>query len=157
MKELWEILGVFALSAVKFGIAGVPAAVFAKFSFFKAVLVTTCGGITGAVVFTHLSHRIIHFYFKTKDKLQSKKPAVPKKKFTATNKLIIKAKQKFGLTGIAIITPLIMSFPLGCFVAVRYFHNRQKIILFMSVCTFGWSMLLFVFYNFFYHHIRSFF
>ena len=155
MNEIWEILSVFVLSAIKFGFVGVPAAVFAKFSFFKAVVVTTSGGITGAFVFTYLSHWVLTVYFKTKQKVLSNKPVKAKKKFTVTNRIIVLVKQKFGLVGIAVITPLILSFPLGSFVAARYYHNIQKIVLYMTVSTFIWSILLYFFYNYFYQKIFS--
>lgn len=157
MKEVLEILGVFALSAVKFGIAGVPAAVFAKFSFFKTVVVTTSGGIAGTLVFTYMSDFLIRSFRKIKQKTTADKPVKPKRKFTATNRLLVKVKQKFGLTGIAIITPPILSFPLGVFIAVRYFQNKQQIILYMAISTFTWSVVLYFFYHYVYSSISSLF
>lgn len=153
MNDFWEILGVFALSAIKFGIAGVPSAVFAKFSFFKTVVVTTGGGIAGSIFFTHLSYWIINVYSRIKEKTIEAKRIPPKPKFTRTNKFIVLTKRKFGLLGISIVTPPILSFPLGVFVAVRYYHDKQRIILYMAVSTFIWSILLYFFYNYFYQKL----
>ena len=153
MNDVWEILGVFALSAIKFGIGGVPAAVFAKFSFLKTVVVTTSGGITGAMFFTYLSKWVLNIYCRIKEKRIKHQSIVQKKKFTRANKFIVSTKRKFGLVGISIVTPPILSFPLGVFVAVRYYHNKQKIIIYMAISTFIWSILLYFFYNYFYQII----
>lgn len=155
-QYLLEILGIFLLSAVKFGIAGVPAAVFAGFSFFKTVTVTTTGGIVGTVFFTFLSKWFIDFYHRMKEKIFGKK--VKKKKvFTRTNRLIVTVKMKFGLLGLSILTPSLLSFPLGVFLAVRYYHNKQKIITYMSISTFLWSVILYFFYNGLYEKVKNFF
>jgi hypothetical protein len=150
MKEVLEVLGIFALSAVKFGIAGVPAAVFAKFSFFKTMVVTVSGGLVGTLFFTYLSDWVLDGIERIRLKFRKGKPAPKKKLFTRSNRMLVKVKAKFGLIGLAVITPLILSIPLGAFLAVRYYHNKQKIILFMSVSIFCWALLLYFFYNFFY-------
>lgn len=157
MNEWLEILVVFGLSAVKFGVAGVPAAVFAKFSFFKTITVTTAGGITGTIIFTYVSDFIIKSYKKIKQKVVEKKPRKRKKKFTITNRIIVNVKQKLGLTGIAIITPLFLSFPLGVFVAVRYYQNKQLVITNMAISTLAWSVILYFFYHNVYDKISSWF
>ena len=134
--EILKILSVFLLSAVKFGIGGVPAAVFANFPFFKAMLITISGGMTGVVVFTYLSDWINH-------KLQKMSSGKPKKKFTLTNKTIVYVKKYFGLIGLSIITPLVLSIPLGVFLAVRYYHDKNKVIRYMFISITLWAVLLF--------------
>ncbi len=145
-KELLEIAGVFMLSALKFGLAGVPSAVFAKWSFFKVLTVTISGGMTGAVVFTFVSEALIRSYKKVKQKLIVTKEK-HKPKFTFINKLIIKTKNKFGLLGLAILTPSILSIPLGVFLGVRYYKNRKKILTYMFVSICLWAVVLYLFYN----------
>lgn len=144
--EVLKIISVFLLSAVKFGIGGVPAAVFANFPFFKAMLITISGGITGVVIFAYLSDWITH---KLKDKGTKKN----KKKFTLTNKIIVYAKKYFGLIGIAIITPLILSIPLGVFIAVRFYHDKNKVIRYMFVSITLWAIVIY----YALHTFRSFF
>lgn len=134
--EILKILSVFLLSAVKFGIGGVPAAVFANFPFFKAMLITISGGMTGVVVFAYLSDWINH-------KLQKMGSGKPKKKFTLTNKTIVYVKKYFGLIGLSIITPLVLSIPLGVFLAVRYYHDKNKVIRYMFISITLWAVLLF--------------
>jgi len=144
--ELLKILSVFLLSSVKFGIGGVPAAVFANFPFFKAMLITISGGITGVTVFAYLSDWINERLKKIGSKKQ-------KKKFTLTNKIIVYVKKYFGLIGISIITPLILSIPLGVFIAVKFYHDKNKVIRFMFVSITIWAVVLY----FLLHSFRSLF
>jgi hypothetical protein len=146
MENLLEILGIFLLSSVKFGMAGVPSAVFAGFSFFKSFTVTTAGGIAGTIVFTYLSKWIIEKYHALKERIFGKSTK-KKKLFTPYNRFIVKVKMKFGLMGLSILTPSILSFPVGIFLAVRYYHNKEKIITYMSVSTMLWAVALFFLYN----------
>lgn len=134
--ELLKIISVFLLSSVKFGIGGVPAAVFANFPFFKAMLITISGGITGVVVFAYLSDWINH-------RLKNMGSKKPKKKFTLTNKIIVYVKKYFGLIGISIITPLVLSIPLGVFIAVKFYHDKNKVIRYMFVSITLWAVVLY--------------
>lgn len=157
-EDLWKIISVFLLSAIKFGLGGVPAAVFAKFSFFKSITITCAGGITGTIVFTYISDWIIKGYRKAKEKIRElKTEKKTKRKFTTTNRIIVKVKQKLGLIGIAIITPLILSIPLGCFIAVRYYENKQRVITYMSVSIIICATVLYLFYNYLYESVRTLF
>ena len=149
-REIIELLGIFALSAVKFGIAGVPAAVFAELSVFKALTVTISGGFAGTLFFAYLSEWVIKGFIKIRNKHFPVSNPIAKKKFTRTNKLIVFFKNKFGLTGLAIVTPLLLSIPLGTFLAVKYYSNKQRIISYMFISIFLWAIILYFFFNFFY-------
>lgn len=144
--EVLKIISIFLLSSVKFGLAGVPAAVAAGYPFFEAVTITVTGGITGAFVFTYLSELILKGINNLKRKLFGEPK--PKKTFTRMNRLIVTVKKKFGLIGLSIITPSILSLPLGCFLAVRYYRNKQQILLYMSVSVVAWALVLYVFYSY---------
>jgi hypothetical protein len=149
-KEISEIISVFLMCSVKFGIAGMPMAVFLfNFSFWKAFIVCTSGGITGVFVFTYFLAIIKKWFTQLLSKF--KKPnAQPKKKFTFTNKLVVKVKQKFGLVGLAIVTPPILSIPLGIFFSLYFFKKyKLKIILYNSISVVVWEILLFFVFNYF--------
>ena len=151
-QEFLGIAGIFLLSAVKFGLVGVPTAVFAKWSFFKVLTVTISGGMTGTVVFTFISEGLIFSYKTVKKKIEGPVHK-PKKKFTLTNKIIVRVKHRLGLTGIAILAPSILSIPLGVFLGVRYFKNKFKVISYMCVSIIAWAVILYFFYNNIYHLI----
>jgi hypothetical protein len=111
-----------------------------KDDFLTFFLVCTAGGITGNVVFTYLSAAIlkrIHAY-RVKRNLIHKKPI-----FTPFNRRLMKIKQRFGLFGIAAITPLMLSTPLGAFLAERFFKKKKKIILYLSVSVIFWELVFY--------------
>lgn len=149
-KALVQIVFIFLLSGVKFGLVGVPTAVFAQWSFFKVVCVTVAGGVAGVFFFTFLSDKSIAYYKKLSSKGANDK--VKKGiRMTFTAKLIIRIKQRLGLVGLAILTPSLLSIPLGVFLAVRYYKDKRKIIQWMCLSILIWAILLFFFYNNLYH------
>ncbi len=139
LKELLEILSVILLSSVKMGIGGIPLSFVYKFSVLKSITTTSFGGCIGSFVFVNLSDvllKMLHKWgiFKPKQKV--------KKKFTFSNRLVVNIKRKFGLLGISAVTPLFLSFPFGCFLAVRYFKDKKKITAYMFASTIFWSVTI---------------
>jgi len=149
-QEIWEIASVFLMSTVKFVFGAVPMALAMGFSFFETVVVTSLGGFTGVLFFVFLSDTILKKYNEQKKKkainAESQKP---KKNFTRKNRLIVFIKRKFGVIGISIATPFLLSIPLGCFLAVRYFKNKQQIIAYMFASILFWSFSIASFKLFF--------
>lgn len=140
LESWWEIISVFLVSTIKFVFGGMPMALGMGFSFFEAVTVTSLGGFTGVVVFVFFSDTLILNYKKRQAQKKITHPDLPPKKiFSGKKRLIIRIKKKFGLTGIALLTPLLLSIPLGCFLAVRYFKNKQKVIIYMFTSVLIWS------------------
>jgi hypothetical protein len=66
----------------------------------------------------------------------------PKRHFTRTNKMIVKIKRRFGLAGIAFVTPCIISIPAGTLVAVAFYRKRKPILLYLFVSLLLWSIVL---------------
>ena len=129
------------MSTVKFVFGAVPFALSLGFSFFEAVTVTSIGGFVGVTFFVFLSDKIIGAYKRRIAHKHLTDPSyLPPKKFTRRSRFIVNVKKKYGLYGVAFLTPLLFSIPLGCFIAVRYFKNRQKILLYMYVAILFWSI-----------------
>jgi len=51
-------------------------------------------------------------------------------------------KNNSGILGIALLTPILLSIPLGTFLAVRFFGRNAKTILLLSVVLVFWSVLI---------------
>jgi hypothetical protein len=119
------------------------------------VLSITCSGaITGVILFTNISavflkwvHRIKVKYFKSHEH-----PKI----FTKNNRMIIKVKKRFGLWGIAFVTPLGITIPLGAFIAERFYRDKKKVILALSVGVLFWNIAIYVLIAFFYESIKQF-
>ena len=65
----------------------------------------------------------------------------PKKKFSRKNKLIVRVKSRWGLIGLALITPTIISIPVGTLLAARYFGNNWRTLPYMLLSVVGWGFV----------------
>ncbi|MEO6904032.1 MAG: hypothetical protein ABI315_12930 [Bacteroidia bacterium] len=141
MNAWWEILTVFLLSTVKFVFGALPLALSFGFSFFETVFVTSVGGFVGVLFFVYLSDHLLLFFKQRALKKHHHQKTLPKKKsMSRKNRMILNVKNKFGLIGITFLTPLLFSIPLGCFLSVRYFKNKQQIIVYMFSSILLWSV-----------------
>lgn len=67
-------------------------------------------------------------------------------KFTRTNKMIVIIRRKYGMLGIVLLTPVLLSIPIGALLGTKYFHHRKGFIPWMLLSIFVWgfiSVLLF--------------
>lgn len=136
MEEVFKILGVFFTSTVKF----LPAPFMAGgagFSFWFSVLVTSLGGITGTFFFYSMAG-----FFMKRAKAKRKEG---KKVFTVFNKLAVWAKTRIGLTGIALLTPIIFSIPVGAIISAKFFRNSAATVWVLSASVVFWSLVLSLF------------
>jgi len=122
-----------------------------KFSFLETILWTNVGGIAGIYFFAFLSEKIILWWKRIFRRSTRKKPEYllkAKKIFTKRNRRIVLIKQRYGLFGIAITTPLLLSIPLGVFLAVRYYHSSKTKYLYLIGSNLLWSVIYTGFYMF---------
>lgn len=70
------------------------------------------------------------------------KQARRRKVFTRRNRRIVRIWKKYGLTGIAIITPVILSIPIGTIIANSLESDKKKILIYMLFSVLFWSMTM---------------
>ncbi len=154
MSGFLKILIVFAVSSIKFLIA--PALSFSMgLNFLQTLLSTTTGGITGVVFFFFLSRWLILLYaryfvfymHKIKKNiygfLNLEIPVIiPARRFTRRNRFIIKIIRKYGLTGIVVLTPVLLSIPIGTFLATRYYSSNRYLLVYLISSVLFWSLLM---------------
>lgn len=136
--EAWvEIISIYLMSAIKFLFAPAIAKEIG-FTYLNTILVTTLGGISGVIVFFNLGTRLVDFFpgfFKP--------TKTNKKTFTKTNKFYVKLIRDYGLIGLAVFSPILISIPVGSILAARFFQNRKQIaLLAMSSAVVIWSVSL---------------
>ncbi len=172
MAEFWKIIMVILLSSVKFVAGPAFAYYDQKFdfTFFEAVLYPVIGGMLGVFVFSYFTDQIILTWHWIKSKLHVavkgkkevfseptvdvegnmkvnysyvEKKTVPKPKvFTKRNRKLVTIWRRYGLMGIAFITPVVISIPIGTIVACRLVHDKKKIFLYMFVSIMFWSVFM---------------
>jgi hypothetical protein len=170
MIEFWKIVQVILLSSVKF-VAGPAFAYYNQqhsFSLPETVIYCVIGGMLGVVVFSYLSKPFFifeHWLFRKYRKWKQKprifsKPKVDldgdftvnyefidkenakRKVFTKRNRRVVQIWKKYGLTGIAIITPIILSIPIGTIIANSLEVKKSKILLYMFFSILFWSVAM---------------
>lgn len=151
-----DILITILFSAVKFAMT-FPVAIFQfQFSFLEVVLWTNVGGILGIYFFAFLSDRLIAWWRRTfsspstsaqegGEKLQ---PSTEKRIFTRRNRRIVRIKRQYGLIGIAVTTPFLLSIPVGTFLVERYYRDTKTRFLYLIASNLIWSVIYAGFYLF---------
>jgi len=138
-------LTIIFFSTWKFA-ATFPLAIYVmKMSVTETLIYTNIGGILGTFVFIYFSH----FLIKLCDYLLYQKFNLHKKSkriFTKANRLFVKIKSKYGLLGIAGLSPVILSIPIGSFLAVKYYGIKKINILKLITGQVIWSLLYCLFY-----------
>ena len=139
--HILEAISVFFMSFVKFFLA-IPLAFTFDFSFWQTFLITCFGGILGVLFFAQFRKVILKIYYK----FFPYKPKVRKKR-GFKNVLAIKTAKKYGLFGIAFLTPIVFSIPLGTFLALHFFPNKKKTLPILIASVLGWSFVLTLAWN----------
>lgn len=141
--HLLKVLEVLLIAGVKFVIAPFEAERYG-FNFKEAFIITTTGGVIGILAFTFIGDAIAFGWKKLIGLI--KKPLMenekPKKKFTLTKKFIVRTKMRFGLWGLVITTPCIISIPIGTFVTHRFYRKKMRNVLLLIASLFIWSVIL---------------
>ena len=135
MDFWYEIISVFLMSAIKFFAAPFLAKNFG-FTYLETIFVTTLGGVSGVLLFFNLGSRIVHFFPNFFKPINTKR-----KIFTKKNKFYLKLIRNYGLFGIAIFSPILISIPVGSFLAARFFENQKTMaITIMCAAVLIWSV-----------------
>lgn len=122
-----------------------------NFNFLETVLWTNVGGIAGIYFFAFLSGKVIDWWKRNfgKSRKNSTGPKAHSKKiFTRRKRRIVHIKQKYGLVGIAFITPLLLSIPVGVFLVIRYYRSSRNKFLYLIASNVLWSVIYTAFYMF---------
>jgi hypothetical protein len=182
MEQLLKILSIILFSSVKFAL-GPSFVYFNEnyqFTFLQTNLYTIIGGMLGVTFFMYFSEWIIKIYRWVKrvyrksvkkgkeifsrpvadvegnveihyDYIEESRPK--KRVFTRRNRRIVRIWKSYGLIGLAALTPILFSIPIGTFIITRLEHNHKKILLYMLVSVTCWSLLLTTVFELF--HVRN--
>ena len=141
MPSLVKIVNVFLLATVKYFYTPIYAFIIGL-DFFETIVTLIAGGIFGFFVFYYLSNMLILSARILKPsvikytpegilnrmRIWKQKRAIKRKnrkKFSKRNKMIVKARSNYGMWGICLLTPVLLSIPLGAFLLRKYYHQRK--------------------------------
>lgn len=140
------------------------------FTFVETVGYCVAGGMLGVFVFTYFSPPILKawnwltfpvrkFFHRPKNRIFSEPEADVEgnmkvkyeyisedfqnnKKFTPFNRKMVRVWKKYGMAGLAFITPVIISIPIGTVIMNSLVKNKKKIFLFMFFSILFWSVFM---------------
>lgn len=138
MKELIAKYTAVALtSAVKY-IVGVITAVTTGLNFVETLICTVGGGMLGVIVYLYLWELIVKVYRRFFPKKRTEGI-----KINNTKRWIVKIVVKYELYGIAFLTPLLLSVPIGVMMAAALEENKWRIKRYMFFSFLGWTLLIY--------------
>ena len=143
LAEIIKYISIYLLSMVKF-IAGPTMGPASGLSWGETVLITVAGMMTSVLIFTSKGFKQrIPFLFGRK-----------RKKFTKKNRRFVGIWRKYGLFGVAFLTPIIFT-PIGGSILVSYLGGgRRKIIYYMLISAVFWSLVFSTIFYFFISEIN---
>jgi hypothetical protein len=100
-------------------------------------LANIIGGTIGIVLFTYLGDFIQAYCIE-------KFPNQFGRKFSRSNRFLVRVKQKFGLGGIAAFTPIILSIPVGVLFALALTGDKKKVMFSMMISMLFWATIIFL-------------
>ena len=134
MENFWDIIVWFLVASVKFVIAVTKLLVISNRAWYWDMLIVMAGGTFGVLIFTFLGAAIskklekYNFFKMKRSKLRK----------------LIKIKNGYGLIGIAFITPVIISIPVGCIISSAFENDRNRVLRLQISSVLIWRLVLFV-------------
>lgn len=117
----------------------------------ETAIFTALGMIVSVIVFTQIGEVI-------KNKIQQKLKQKGKYRlFSTKNRRLVRIWKRFGITGIAFLTPLLLTPIGGTIIALSFGVKRRYIFLYMSISAILWAYPTAYFFYEFEHGIGNFF
>ena len=145
MHYYLKIINVFFLATVKFFYTPIYGFVLGL-NLLETMIATLAGGLVGFVFFYNLSSLVIFSARFVKPflrkiipeslkniyriwKIKRKSAKKNRKKFSRKNRFIIKIRTTYGKWGIMLLTPVLLSIPLGAFLLRKYYSQKPNTVI----------------------------
>lgn len=132
MATALKYFSVYFLSGLKF-IFGPTLGVANDLPVVAVILLTAFGMMTTVYLFTFFGDELRNFFSRFR-----KNP----KTFTKRNRTFVKIWRRFGLKGLCLLTPLVLTPPGGALLVNLLGTNKRVILKWMWISALGWSTIL---------------
>jgi hypothetical protein len=183
MDHFLKALTLILISSVKFAVGPPLVYLREQYNFtwLETNIYAIIGGMIGVLVFIHVSEWLYELWHSIKDYFWKKKQernfyfsppradteediAInysyvekplqrPRRIFSARARKMVRLWRKYGLIGMAALTPMLFSIPLGIFFMTRFEKSRRKIIFYMFISITAWSLIMTSAFELF--HVRN--
>ncbi len=148
-----KLLHVYLLATVKYFIT-FPYALVIGLDYTQTIIAVTVGGVSGFFFFYYFSGVIIRYFGQHKeailqffrkylmiDLVRFSTRGQKKKVSTKSRRTIVKFRRSYGLWGIIIMTPVVLSIPIGAFLLKKYYSTRKNVLAYMLISILGWALV----------------
>lgn len=142
LAKISEIILIIIGSAFKYSWATVFAAE-STWGIVPAFIFNFIGGAFGVYVYTYMGEHLRDWNIKRKKENHTYKI------FTKRNRLIIFIRKKLGLKGIAFLSPILITLPLGTAILLTMTKQHDKIIKYLFISCFFWTSIILIPYKLF--------
>ncbi|MEI6677717.1 MAG: hypothetical protein WCL21_03860 [Mariniphaga sp.] len=168
MEYILKVISVFLVASVKYFWA-TPYSFSLKLNELETFFFIETGGILGFLFYYYffgflfkelklLWPMVYHFtpvIFKVRFELwrkERKSKLINARKFTRRNKIIVILRQRFGIWGLAILSPVILSIPVGALLGNKYFKHNHHFMSYMILSIIIWGIISVSVFSTFMHH-----
>ncbi|MES2380256.1 MAG: hypothetical protein V4538_04395 [Bacteroidota bacterium] len=152
MNDWWQIVSVTLICTIKF-IIGLGMALAYNFKPVVFYLTTVGGGMLGVFIYLYLWD----FILLIKKKIVKPKPHVVHIKINKSIRRMVRFSRTWGIYGIALVTPTIISMPVGTLICRAIEKNKWHIKLVMFFSLSFWSILIITLQNLFNIDVQAWF
>ena len=168
MEYILKMLSVFLIASVKYFWA-TPYSFGMKLNEWETIFFLEAGGILGFLFFYYLFgflfkelkllwpivYRFTPALFKVRFEMwvkRQKSNRINARKITKRNKMIIQMRKRYGMWGLVILSPIILSIPLGALLGNKYFKHNHQFIPYMILSIFIWGIVSVALFSTFMSH-----
>ena len=143
--EVLKILEVALIAGLKFLFSPFEAER-QGFTYMESLIIITVGGLIGIFVFTYLRDVLIfgwkNLVLKVRHLFGKQELDIEHTVFSWKSRLIIKVKWRFGILGLAMLTPTIMSIPIGTFIVNHFYRDKKRTLFYLTIAIIVWAFIL---------------
>ena len=168
MEYFLKLLSVFLVASIKYFWA-TPYSFGLKLNEWETIVIMETGGILGFLFFYFffgflfkelkllwpVVYRFTPVLFKVRFEMWLKRHRVRRiyaKKFTNRNKIIVQMRNRYGMWGLVILSPIILSIPVGALLGNKYFRHNHHFIPYMILSILIWGVVSVSLFSTFMHH-----
>ena len=168
MEYILKIVSVFLVASVKYFWAS-PYSFGLKLNEWETLFFMEMGGILGFMFYYYffgflfkelkllwpVVYNFTPVLFKVRFEMwliRHRFKRVNARKFTKRNKIIVNMRKRFGIWGLVILSPVILSIPVGALLGNKYFRHNHQFIPYMILSIILWGIISVAFFSTFMHH-----
>ena len=135
LSYLFPILLIMVWGSTKYLVA-LGLIFYYDYNFGESLILAITSSMMGVVFFSYTRDALKMLWYRL-----FQPPQTVKVHFNWRTRFIVKVRRRFGLAGIALITPILLSIPVGSMMAMGLYNNKRKVFSYMFVSITFWSVL----------------